>query len=101
MVPIVMTDLTGRVALVTGAARGLGRAAAARLYENGASVAVNVRDSERASQVATSLGERAFAAPGDVAEAGAPEKIVQRVLDRFGRLDILVNNAALARSTRF
>jgi len=87
--------------LVTGAARGLGRAAAARLYESGASVAVNVRDAERASQVAASLGERALAVPGDIAEAGAPEQMIQRVLDRFGRLDILVNNAALARSTRF
>jgi len=93
--------MTGRVALVTGAARGLGRAAAARLYENGASVAVNVRDAGRASQAAASLGERALAVPGDVAEAGAPEQMVQRVLDRFGRLDILVNNAAVARSTRF
>jgi len=101
MVPIVMTDLTGRVALVTGAARGLGRAAAARLYENGASVAVNVRDPERAALAAASLGERALAVPGDIVEADAPEAIVQRVLDRFGRLDILVNNAALARSTRF
>ena len=101
MVPIVMTDLTGRVALVTGAARGLGRAAAARLYENGASVAVNVRDHERAALAAASLGERALAVPGDIVEADAPEAIVQRVLDRFGRLDILVNNAALARSTRF
>ena len=101
MVPIVMTDLTGRVALVTGAARGLGRAAAARLYENGASVAVNVRDPERAGLAAASLGERALAVPGDIVEAEAPEAIVQRVLDRFGRLDILVNNAALARSTRF
>ena len=62
---------------------------------------MNVRDSARASQVAASLGERALAVPGDVAEAGAPEKIVQSVLDRFGRLDVLVNNAALARSTRF
>jgi len=93
--------MTGRVALVTGAARGLGRAAAARLYENGVSVAVNVRDAARASQAAASLGERALAVPGDVAEAGVPEQMVQRVLDRFGRLDILVNNAALARSTRF
>jgi len=93
--------LTGRVALVTGAARGLGRAAAAGLYERGASVAVNVRDAERAAQVAASLGDRALAVPGDIAEADAPAAIVQRVLDRFGRLDILVNNAALARSTRF
>jgi NAD(P)-dependent dehydrogenase (short-subunit alcohol dehydrogenase family) len=94
-------DLTGRVALVTGAARGLGRAAAAGLHERGASVAVNVRDAERAAQVAASLGDRALAVPGDIAEADAPAAIVQRVLDRFGRLDILVNNAALARSTRF
>jgi NAD(P)-dependent dehydrogenase (short-subunit alcohol dehydrogenase family) len=101
MAPNVTPNLTGRVALVTGAARGLGRAAAARLFENGASVAVNVRDPERASRVAASLGELALAVPGDIAEAGAPETIVQRVLDRFGRLDILVNNAALARSTRF
>src|SRR5476649_482583 len=101
MASIVTAPLTGRVALVTGAARGLGRAAAGRLYANGASVAVNVRDSARASQVAAALGERALAVAGDVAEAGAPEQIVQRVLDRFGRLDILVNNAALALSTRF
>jgi 3-oxoacyl-[acyl-carrier protein] reductase len=93
--------LTGRVALVTGAARGLGRAAAAGLYERGASVAVKVRDADRAAQVAASLGDRALAVPGDIAEADAPAAIVQRVLDRFGRLDILVNNAALARSTRF
>ena len=101
MHPIDTPDLTGRVALVTGAARGLGRAAAARLYEHGASVAVNVRDLARAAEVAGSLGERALAVAGDVAAAGAPEAMVQRVLDRFGRLDILVNNAALARSTRF
>jgi 3-oxoacyl-[acyl-carrier protein] reductase len=99
--PFTTPDLTGRVALVTGAARGLGRAAATRLYERGASVAVNVRDPERAAQVVTSLGERALAVPGDIAEAYAPASIVHRVLDRFGRLDILVNNAALARSTRF
>jgi NAD(P)-dependent dehydrogenase (short-subunit alcohol dehydrogenase family) len=101
MVPIVTPDLTGRVALVTGAARGLGRAAAARLHEHGASVAVNVRDPDRAARVTASLGERALAVPGDIAEPDAPDTIVQRVLDRFGRLDILVNNAALARSTRF
>ncbi|HJU75551.1 MAG TPA: SDR family NAD(P)-dependent oxidoreductase, partial [Gemmatimonadaceae bacterium] len=59
-------DFSGEVAIVTGAWRGLGRAAAARLYELGASVSVNSRDAERAAQVASSLGERAFAAPGDV-----------------------------------
>ncbi len=95
-----MEDFTGRVAIVTGAARGLGRAAAERLHERGASVAVNVRDREHADSVAKSIGERAFAVPGDIASAGVPEEIVRLTLERFGRVDILVNNAALARSTR-
>jgi NAD(P)-dependent dehydrogenase (short-subunit alcohol dehydrogenase family) len=93
-------DFAGRVAVVTGAARGLGRAAAARLHELGASVAVNARDRERAEDVARSLGERGIAVPGDIAAAGVPETIVDLTLQRFGRIDILVNNAALARSTR-
>ena len=96
-----MEDFTGRVAIVTGAARGLGRAAAKRLHERGASVAVNVRDRERAASVARSIGERGFAVPGDIATPGVPEEIVRLTLERFGRVDILVNNAALARSTRF
>ena len=94
-------DFTGRVALITGAARGLGRAVAARLYERGASVAVNVRDAARANALATSLGDRALAVPGDIAAAGVPEEIVRRTVDRLGRIDVLVNNAAFARSTRF
>jgi 3-oxoacyl-[acyl-carrier protein] reductase len=94
-------DFAGRVAIVTGAWRGLGRAAAERLHERGASVAVNVRDADRAEERARAMGERAFAVPGDVAENGVPEEIVRRTLERFGRIDILVNNAAFARSTRF
>ncbi|HYM61767.1 MAG TPA: glucose 1-dehydrogenase [Thermoanaerobaculia bacterium] len=96
-----MNDFNGRVAIITGAARGLGRAAAARLHERGASVAVNVRDRERAGSLARSIGERALAVPGDIAAPGVPEEIVRLTLERFGRVDILVNNAALARSTRF
>ena len=94
-------DFTGRVAIVTGAARGLGRAVAARLHERGASVAVNVRDHERAEAIACELGERALAVPGDVASPGVPAEIARRTLDRFGRIDILVNNAALPLTTRF
>jgi NAD(P)-dependent dehydrogenase (short-subunit alcohol dehydrogenase family) len=94
-------DFAGKVALITGAARGLGRAAAVRFLERGASVAVNVRGAERAEETARLLGEGAFAVPGDVADSAAVQEIVQRTLDRFGRLDILVNNAALALSTRF
>jgi 3-oxoacyl-[acyl-carrier protein] reductase len=95
------TDLTGRVALVTGAARGLGRAIVARLYESGASVAVNVRDEARANAAAAALGERGLAVAGDITSEGTPGDMVRRALDRFGRIDILVNNAAFAPSTRF
>jgi 3-oxoacyl-[acyl-carrier protein] reductase len=94
-------DFDGRVAIVTGAARGLGRAAARRLYERGASVAVNVRDIDRAEEVAESLGDRAFPVPGDVAAVGKPDEIARRTLEKFGRIDILVNNAAVAETTRF
>ena len=94
-------DFAGRVAIVTGAARGLGRAAAERLCARGAAVAVHVRDIARADALAAELGERAFAVDGDLAAEGVPERIVERTLARFGRLDILVNNAALPLTTRF
>ena len=94
-------DFTGRVAIVTGASRGLGLAAAQRLHELGASVAINVRDKARAVSAARALGRSALAVPGDVTAAGTPEQIVKATLERFGRVDILVNNAAMARSTRF
>ncbi len=94
-------DFSGKVALITGAARGLGRAAAARFLEYGASVAVHVRDAERAEDLARQLGAGAFPVAGDLAETSAIQTIVDRTLDRFGRIDILVNNAALALSTRF
>lgn len=94
-----MHDFHGRVAIITGAARGLGRAVAERLHERGASVAINVRDRERAAAVAAAIGERALAVPGDIVRSASD--IVRRTVDRFGRVDILINNAALARSTRF
>ena len=92
---------SGRVAIVTGAARGLGRAAAMRLHELGASVAVNVRDQARAEQLARDIGERALPVGADLAVAGGPESIVRQTLDRFGRVDILINNAAMPLTTRF
>ncbi len=86
-------DFAGRVAIVTGAARGLGRAVAVRLHERGASVALNVRDATRAARV------RGVAA--DVAAPDGPAAIVEQTLDAFGRIDILINNAALPLTTRF
>jgi len=96
-----VVNFDGRVALITGAARGLGRAATERLIARGASVAVNVRDQKRADALARELGDRAFAVPGDVTDSDAPDTMIEKVLERFGRLDILVNNAAYAHSTRF
>jgi len=94
-------DFLGRVVLVTGAARGLGRAAAARFLARGASVAINVRDAERARSVVEELGGRSCAVPGDLSAPGVPEELVARTLDRFGRIDVLINNAALPLTTRF
>ena len=94
-------DFTGRVVIITGAVRGLGRAAAERFHQLGASVAVNVRDQPRADEVASALGARTLAVPGDITADGMAAEIVRRTLDRFGRIDVLVNNAAHAQSTRF
>jgi NAD(P)-dependent dehydrogenase (short-subunit alcohol dehydrogenase family) len=64
-------------------------------------VAINVRDRDRAEAVARAIGAAAVAVPGDIAAAGAAEAIVGETLDRFGRIDILINNAALPMTTRF
>jgi NAD(P)-dependent dehydrogenase (short-subunit alcohol dehydrogenase family) len=90
-------DLTGKIVLITGASRGIGRATALRLGEAGARVAVNYRSSEtEADEVVRAIGEeRAFAVKADVANPKEVEMMVNAVLDRCGRIDILVNNAAL------
>jgi NAD(P)-dependent dehydrogenase (short-subunit alcohol dehydrogenase family) len=93
-------SVAGRVALVTGAGRGIGRAIALALAEDGADVAVNYRRDERAAaetaQAVAGLGRRArtYQASIDVLEQS--EAMVARVLDDFGRIDILVNNAGIA-----
>ncbi|MFK7695895.1 3-oxoacyl-[acyl-carrier-protein] reductase [Paenibacillus sp. HJGM_3] len=93
--------LQGKIALVTGASRGIGRAIAIALAEAGADVAVNYAGSERAAQEVVahieSLGRRAFKVQADVASSAQVEEMVKQVLDRFERLDILVNNAGITR----
>jgi len=90
----VARELEGRVALVTGAGRNIGRAIALALAEAGASVVVNARSSQaEIDAVARDTGGLALLA--DVADEKAVAQMVARSLERYGRLDILVNNAAL------
>src|SRR5437660_1107788 len=97
-----MTDeFSGRVVLITGAARGLGRAAAARFLAGGAQVGVNVRTQERAAQLAGELGGGAFPVGGDIRSAATVRALANQIVERFGRLDVLVNNAAIASGSRF
>ncbi|MED0653712.1 3-oxoacyl-[acyl-carrier-protein] reductase [Anoxybacillus geothermalis] len=93
--------LEGKIALVTGASRGIGRAVALELARQGASVVVNYAGSEaKANEVVEmirSLGREAIAVQADVARAEEVERLVKTALDQFGRLDILVNNAGITR----
>ncbi|MBK7906898.1 MAG: 3-oxoacyl-[acyl-carrier-protein] reductase [Gemmatimonadetes bacterium] len=89
-------DLTGKVALVTGSTRGIGRAIAAELVGCGAKVAVVGRDLAKAEQVAEQLGEaRGFAC--DISVPADVTMLVQTVEDAFGSCDILVNNAGITK----
>jgi enoyl-[acyl-carrier protein] reductase III len=93
-----MIDLTGRVALVTGSSRGIGRACAIRLAEAGADVVVNyVTSLAAASEVAREIqkcGRRAAVVKADVSEADDVASLMDFIDEHFGRLDILVSNAA-------
>jgi 3-oxoacyl-[acyl-carrier protein] reductase len=90
-------DLSGRTALVTGAASGIGLATATLLARAGARVAINhLPDDPRGTEAVARLtneGHGAVAAPGNVAEAGGCETMVEAAVARLGRLDLLVNNA--------
>jgi 3-oxoacyl-[acyl-carrier protein] reductase len=85
--------LTGKVALVTASSKGLGRASAQALVDEGASVAINSRDPERLRSTAAELGGEVLALPADVTDADAPRRLVEATVERFGALHILVANA--------
>ena len=96
-------ELTGKVAVVTGAGRNIGRMIALALAAGGAAVVVNARSNRaEAESVAREIekrGGRALAAIANVADSGAVEAMVAAAAERFGRIDILVNNAAVRKET--
>ena len=99
------TELTGKVAIVTGAGRKIGRAIALALAQAGASVLVNARsnrvEAEAVAREIEALGGRAQVHLGDVADATAVQAMADAAVKHFGRVDILINNAALRREKPF
>ena len=97
-----MFSLKEKVALITGASQGIGRATALTLVEAGAKVAVAARTPEKLASLVTEIeaqGGEALAVPMDVADAAQVKAGFQQTLAKFGKLDILVNNAAITRDT--
>jgi 3-oxoacyl-[acyl-carrier protein] reductase len=88
-----MTVLDGKVAIVTGSARGIGRATAELLSEQGAKVLINDLDTDVAEQTASEIVGDTLVFGGDLTKPGVPDALVQKVIDEWGRVDILVNNA--------
>jgi 3-oxoacyl-[acyl-carrier protein] reductase len=85
--------LDGKAAIVTGSARGIGRATAELLAEQGARVLVNDLDGDVAEQAASEIAGDTAVFGGDLTQPGVPDQLVQKAVEEFGRLDIIVNNA--------
>lgn len=96
-------QLEGKVALVTGASRGIGKAIALMLAENGADIAVNFAGSTAAAEAVAAeiekMGRKAILVQGDVSKADVCAEIVDKVVSELGHIDILVNNAGITRDT--
>jgi 3-oxoacyl-[acyl-carrier protein] reductase len=90
-----MPDLTGKVAIVTGGTKGIGRAVAEHVLNAGGSVAICARSGDDVEAVASELGEQCHGVVCDVADPDQCAALVASTVERFGRLDVLVNNAGL------
>ncbi|MGD8599870.1 MAG: SDR family oxidoreductase [Gemmatimonadota bacterium] len=88
-----MPNLTGKVAIVTGSTKGIGLAVAERMVNEGASVVISSRTAADVESVAGRLGDSAIGIPCDVADPSACQALADQTVERFGRLDVLVNNA--------
>jgi len=91
------SDLEGKVAVVTGAGQGLGRAYAVALARAGAAVVVNDLDVRGAEETAALAGARTTVVGGDVGDRAAADALVARAVEAFGRLDVMVSNAGVLR----
>jgi 3-oxoacyl-[acyl-carrier protein] reductase len=85
--------LDGKAAIVTGSARGIGRATAELLAEQGARVLINDLDGDVAEQAASEISGDTAVFGGDLTQSGVPDQLVQKAIDEFGQIDIIVNNA--------
>jgi 3-oxoacyl-[acyl-carrier protein] reductase len=88
-----MGVLDGKSAIVTGSARGIGRATAELLSEQGAQVLINDLDADVAAQAAGEIAGETAVFAGDLTKPGVPDQLVQKAIDEFGKIDIIVNNA--------
>jgi 3-oxoacyl-[acyl-carrier protein] reductase len=88
-----MGVLDDKVAIVTGSARGIGRATAELLAEHGAKILINDLDSQIAGQAAAEIAGETEVFAGDLTKPGVPDALVAKAIDTFGRIDIIVNNA--------
>jgi 3-oxoacyl-[acyl-carrier protein] reductase len=88
-----MGVLDGKSAIVTGSARGIGRATAELLVAQGAQVLINDLDGDVAEQAATEIDGETAVFAGDLTKPGAPDELIAKAIDSFGKIDIIVNNA--------
>jgi 3-oxoacyl-[acyl-carrier protein] reductase len=89
--------LDGKAAIVTGSARGIGRATAELLTEHGARVLISDLDADVAEQASSEIAGETAVFGGDLTKEGIPDQLVQKAVDEFGQLDIIVNNAGYTR----
>src|SRR5215212_62328 len=92
-----MGVLDGKAAIVTGSARGIGRATAELLAEQGARVLINDLDADVAEQAAGEIAGETAVFGGDLTKGGVPDQLIQKAVDEFGQIDIIVNNAGYTR----